>query len=169
MVATGFIVEQAILGLASIVLFVVYCLQLKQDIHIENVVNLQTGTSTIVLRRTKSLGYTAYIFHLGGVIGCFILILRSIDPFPVLGIYPFVVTDLLSHVGIAVLLSTIFEGLGSMASKLYFKLNLPVNENFLQKWIRVITYCTFAAAVITWVVENFVSDKLMYSAGAGLS
>ena len=165
MVAAGFIVEQSILGTVSFVLFVVYCLQLKQDIHIENVVNLQTGTSTIVFRRTKSLGYTAYIFHLGGVIGCFILILRSIDPFPVLGIYPFVATDLLSHVGIAVLLSTIFEGLGSMASKLYFKLNLPVNENFLQKWIRVITYCTFAAAVITWIIENFVSDKLMYSAG----
>lgn len=165
MVATGFIVEQAVLGLTSLVLFGIYCTQLKQDIYIENVINTQIGTSTIVFKHTKSLGYTAYIFHLGGVIGCFILILRSIDPFPVLGIYPFVATDLLSHIGIAVILSTIFEGLGSMASKLYFKLNLPVNENFLQKWIRVITYCTFAAAIITWIVENFVSDKLMYSAG----
>ena len=165
MVATGFIVEQSILGTASFVLFVVYGFQLKQDISIENVINLQTGTSTIIFKHVKSLGYTAYMFHLGGFIGCFILILRSIDPFPVIGIYPFVVTDLLSHVGIAVLLSTIFEGLGSMASKLYFKLNLPVNENFLQKWIRFITYCTFVAAIITWIVENFVSEKLMYSAG----
>lgn len=165
MVATGYIIEQVVLGLISLYLFIAYGIQLKRDIYIENVVSLQTGVNTIVFERVKSLGYTAFIFHLGGVAGCFVLILRSIDPFPVLGIYPFVVTDLLSHIGIAFLLSTIFEGLGSMASKLYFKLNLPANENFLQKWIRVITYCTFSIAIITWTVENFISAKLVYSAG----
>src|SRR5690606_11867108 len=123
----------------------------KRDITIENIINLQSGSSTLVLKRTKSLGYTAYIFHLGGTIGCFILIVRSVDPFPVLGIYPYVATDLLSHVGIATLLITIFEGIGAMASKLYFKLNLPVNENFLQIWIRRVNYVTMFVAILTWV------------------
>lgn len=167
MVAAGFIVEQVILGCWSVVLFVLYGLQLYQDISIEQIVDMQTGAtnSTIVFRRTKSIGYTAYIFHLGGVIGCLILVIRSLDPFPVLGIYPFVATDLLSHIGIAVLLNTLFEGIGSIASKLYYKLNLPVNENFLQKWIRIISYTTLLVAFITWIVENFVSNLLMYSAG----
>lgn len=165
MIATGFIIEQTIFGIVSFCLFIIYCRQLKQDIQIENVVNLQTGTSAIILKHVKSLGYTAYVFHLGGVIGCLILVIRSIDPFPVLGIYSFVITDCLSHIGIGILLITIFEGLGSMSSKLYFKLNLPGKENFLQKWIRIISFVTLITSITTWVVENFVSKKLMYSAG----
>ena len=109
MIATGFIIEQTIFGIVSFCLFIIYCRQLKQDIQIENVVNLQTGTSAIILKHVKSLGYTAYVFHLGGVIGCLILVIRSIDPFPVLGIYSFVITDCLSHIGIGILLITILK------------------------------------------------------------
>ncbi len=167
MVAIGFIVEHAILGTWSLILFVLYFTQLRQDISIERIVNMQTGesNSSIIFKNTKSLGYTAYVFHLGGTIGCLILIVRSIDPFPVLGVLPFVATDLLSHLGIAVLLNTLFEGMGSMASKMYYKLNLPVGGNFLQWWIRLISYLTVMVAMITWAVENFVSNILMYSAG----
>ncbi len=168
MIATGYIVEQSVLGAWSLLLFVFYAIQLKQDVYIERIVNIQDGaqTNSIVFRRTKSLGYTAYIFHLGGTLGSLILVIRSIDPFPALGILPFVATDLLSHIGIAVLLNTLFEGIGAIASKVYYKLNLPIDENFLQRWIRRLSYVTMFVAIITWIIENFVSSQLMYSAGA---
>jgi hypothetical protein len=121
----------------------------------------------IVLNKVRSTGSTALILHVGGFIGCVICVLRSIDPFPVLGVYNYKATDLLSHIGVAVLLTTVFEAISAMVSKVFinFRYDSYGYSKYFLKTVRFVSFMTFTVAIVTWVVENYITDVLMYSAG----
>ena len=162
---TGYIVEQVIFASWSLVLFGILTQQVKQDNIIASIFTLQAeNNETIILQKIKKVGFTTVIFHTGCWIGTIILLIRSIDPFPVLGVFSYSTTDLLSHIGIAVLLTTLFEGIGFITAKMYNKLNLS-SVRFLQCSIHVISVTTFIVAIVTWVIENYIEDLLVYSAG----
>jgi hypothetical protein len=164
-VPIGYIIEHALFAIWSVSLFILYSKQLQQDQILEAISQLQHQQESITLHKIKAIGATALTFHIGGWAGSLVSVIRAIDPFPMLGILPFVATDLLSHIGIAILLVTLFEGIGYFTKKTYLKLVADDRKYFLQYAIRIITYCTFLVAIGTWVVENFVIDMLAYSAG----
>lgn len=165
----GFLVEQGIYCLWSISLLIAYFLQLKQDMLIGFLSTLAKTrkVDVIVLNKVRSTGSTALILHIGGFIGCIICVLRSIDPFPVLGVYNYKATDLLSHIGVAVLLTTVFEAISAMVSKVFinFRYDSYGYSKYFLKTVRFVSFMTFTVAIVTWVVENYITDVLMYSAG----
>jgi hypothetical protein len=165
-VSISYIIEQSILVAWNLSLLAMYSIQLRQDSIIEYLtdgISELNSNSAIIIQRIKRVGRTAIILHIGGFIGCIINAIRCVDPFPVLGIYNYSATDLLSHIGIATLLITLFEAISSMILKMFIQLKYKSTR--FQRIVRCISYLTLVVAVSTWIVENYVSYTLMYSAG----
>lgn len=168
----GFIVEQSIYGLWSLLLTVIFIKQIRQDALIEFLVNFskdsttKNPSNTIILNRIRSTGRTAITIHVGGLIGCILCIIQCVDPFPVLGLYNYTITKILSHVGIAVLFTTMLEAISSLVLKLYVSVKYTTRcKNSFTIVVRYISYINFITAFIAWVVENFITDELIYSDG----
>lgn len=167
MIELGYIIEQIICGFISIFLFIAFVKQIRQDNQIDSIVETNDAdpSNIILFKKINTPGYAKYLLHVGGTIGSIILILRSIDPYSVLGIFPYYITDLLSHAGIAFLLIIIFEGIYALFIFLYMYINSFNSDGLYNKLVRVCTISTILISIATWIIENFVDSHLYYSSG----
>lgn len=154
-----YIIEQLILSSWSIILLTLYLRQL----HYNKI------TRRIVFEKQsqyKTLGKTAIILHYGGTATSILLVIRSVDPIPVFGLYPPELIDAISHTTSAILLITIYETISCLISKLFIYITITTTQSInTTLLIRTIHLLTILVSTTTTLVSSLITKRTIYSDG----
>jgi hypothetical protein len=117
-----------------------------------------------IISRISQLGRTRLILHRVCLIGSIILVIRSVDPIPILGIYPFVVIDILSQTNTAILVSGVLISLQTLVSSTYGRSHLDVPYYF-QIMSNILAILITLAAISTACIAEWITRQSIYSDG----
>lgn len=114
MVALGYLLESYLVSLWSAVLLTLYTIQVAYDHRVNQWTRYANNADATIFKRIEPVGLTRKILHYGGWLMAVLLVIRSLDPAPVLGIYSDLIVDYLSHTVTAILFVAILESLLSV-------------------------------------------------------
>lgn len=156
--------EQYFLTIYSVTLLLLYLYQIKNDVIINRTIDMQNAHGTIIINKTEPIGESRKWLHYTGFLVAILMVIRVLDPVPVLGFYHYGFVDIISKSCTAILL------IGSMQATrciLETSAELFTYQDVIptRVIIHLISVILLLSAIICSLVQTFGTSVAFWSDG----